>query len=53
MTRKVNIKQKKSRAGVIDEILKMSAMAIVSVITAETLCECLLKPLWHIVKMKM
>jgi len=46
-------KERKPQAGFIDEILKMSVMAVISVITAEALCEYVLKPLWHIIKIKM
>jgi hypothetical protein len=53
MSRETKVQRKKSPAGFIDEILNMAAMAAVFVIAGGALCEYVMKPLWHIIKLKM
>ena len=52
MSHETNIQQRKSPARFIDEIIKMAAMSAVFVIAGGALCEYVLKPLWHIIKLK-
>lgn len=48
-----NIQNRKPNAGYLDEIIKIIAMSAVSVFGAVVLCEYILKPIWHIIRMKM